>query len=171
MFSGLPSHWFLCQTHFPFMRDFAKKKKGGLRDCLCWLLGQARFSGPVALNGEPSAPECWQTLQKAPVGSKNSSCVSDFADKSPQLFRIIEIISTTWNGSVAPWIAQSFLQITRVWSAGGCVATSKASKHHFLYWIHYSPLRLDVASSQRENWPALALNLDRCVAARQRLLR
>lgn len=24
VFSELPSHWFLCQTHFPFMRDFGK---------------------------------------------------------------------------------------------------------------------------------------------------
>lgn len=48
-FCELPSHHFLCQTHFPFMRDFGK---GGLRDCLCWLLGQAQFSGPFFFSPE-----------------------------------------------------------------------------------------------------------------------
>lgn len=31
-------------------------------------------------------------------------------------------------------------------------------------WTHYSQLKVDVVSSQRENLSALAFNLDRCVA-------
>ena len=60
-FCELPSHQFLCQTHFPFMRDFGKR---GLRDCLCWLLGQAQFSGPALLKRRGIHLEGWQAHLK-----------------------------------------------------------------------------------------------------------
>lgn len=65
-----PSRHFLCQTHFPFMRDFGKE---GLRDCLCWLLGWARFSGPSLLKWRGIHLEGWQALLKELSGTFSSS--------------------------------------------------------------------------------------------------
>lgn len=100
--------------------------------------------------------EGWQTLQKAPVEVKITA------------LQIINF-NLAYNPIESTWGKKKYrpCEIVRstviyVWLVEDVLLHLKTPLP--LSWTHYSQLKVDVVSSQRENLSALAFNLDRCIA-------